>query len=84
VLKYEIVLARKARKQLDKLPDSIAEPIFKVIGNLAEDPRPNGSKKLQGRNGYRIRIGDYRVLYEIFDSQLIIDVITVGHRRDVD
>jgi len=80
---YTVVLSKKAQKQLDKLSDTIAEPIIKVISDLGEDPRPAGNKKLKGRDGYRIRIGNYRVIYDIFDSELIVDVIAVGHRKDI-
>ena len=58
-------------------------PIKQAILNLAENPRPNGCKKLVGRDGYRIRIGNYRVIYEIFDAELLVDVIAVGHRKDI-
>lgn len=81
--KYAILLTKKAQKVLDKLDDTIAEPILEAIGALAENPRPHGYKKLKGRNGYRIRIGDYRVIYEIFDTKLLIDVIAVGHRKEI-
>jgi len=81
--KYTAVLSKKAQKQLDKLPDNIAEPIFDAILELEENPRPAGNKKLKGRDGYRIRIGNYRIIYEIFDSELIVDVITLGHRKNV-
>lgn len=80
---YTIVLSKKAQKQLDKLPDNIAEPIFEAISLLENEPRPSGCKKLQGRDGYRIRIGNYRVIYEIYDNELVIDVITLGHRKDI-
>ena len=80
---YTVVLSKKAQKQLDKLSDSIAEPILKAIGSLEENPRPHGSKKLKGRDGYRIRIGNYRVIYNIFDNELIVDIITLGHRKDI-
>ena len=50
---------------------------------LELDPRPSGCKKLKGRDAYRIRIGDYRVIYEIQDSRLMVTVITIGHRREV-
>lgn len=80
---YTIVLAPKAQKQLDKLSDHIAAPILEAIADLAEDPRPSGCKKLKGRDGYRIRIGNYRIIYEIFDTELIIDVVAVGHRKDI-
>ena len=80
---YVVVLSKKAEKQLDKLNDKITEPIFNAIDKLTHDPRPNGCKKLKGREAYRIRIGDYRVIYEILDRQLIIDIVTVGDRKDV-
>lgn len=81
--KYTVYLSKSARKDLDNLSNSVAKPILSAIANLAEDPRPNGCKKLKGREGYRIRIGNYRVIYEIFDSQLIVDVIALGHRKDI-
>ena len=81
--RYTAVLSKKAQKQFDKLSDKIAEPIFEAIMNLEENPRPIGYKKLKGRQGFRIRTGDYRIIYEIFDSELIIDVIALGHRKDI-
>ena len=81
--KYTVSLSKRAQKQLDKLSDAVAEPIFQAIEKLGDNPRPNGCKKLKGRNGYRIRIGDYRVIYEIMDSTLLVDVIDLGHRRDI-
>lgn len=80
---YTTHLSKKAIKQLDKLADDIAEPILIAIANLEGNPRPVGSIKLKGRDGYRIRIGNYRVIYEIFDSELVIDVVAVGHRKDI-
>ena len=81
--KYIITLSKKAEKQLDKLNDKIANPILEAISELADEPRPKGCKKLKGRDSYRIRIGDYRVIYNIFDSELIIDIVTLGHRKDI-
>ena len=80
---YTIILTKRAEKQLDKLPDNIAEPIIEAIGDLSKNPRPNGYKNLKSRDGYRIRIGDYRVIYEVFDDELVIDVIKLGHRKDI-
>ncbi len=80
---YTIVLSKKAQKQLDKLSDTIAEPILEAIGSLEANPRPQGYKKLKGRDGYRIRIGNYRVVYDIIDTELIVDIITLGHRKDI-
>ena len=50
---------------------------------LPTNPRPPGYKKLKGWNGYRIRVADYRIIYEVFDDELIVDVITLGHRKDI-
>jgi mRNA interferase RelE/StbE len=83
MLKYTVVLTKKAQKQLDKLSDAIANPLFKAIANLQENPRPQGCKKLKGRDGYRIRVGNYRIIYDIFDDALIVDIITLGHRKDI-
>ncbi len=81
--KYTILLSKKAQKQLDKLSDNIAEPILLAIAQLENNPRPNGCKKLKGRDGYRIRTGDYRIIYNILDNELIIDVINLGHRKSI-
>jgi mRNA interferase RelE/StbE len=81
--KYKITISKTAQKQLDKLPDKIAEPLLNAISDLADEPRPYGCKKLKGRNGYRIRKGDYRILYDVFDNILLIDIIASGHRRDI-
>ncbi|WP_373511331.1 type II toxin-antitoxin system RelE/ParE family toxin [Persicitalea sp.] len=81
--KYEVRLVKKAQKQLDKLPDLVAGPILKVIFNLKFDPRPPGSKKLKGRSSYRVRSGNYRVIYEVLDTQLVVKVIALGHRKDI-
>lgn len=80
---YTVVLSKKAQKQLDKLSDNIAEPIIDAIAGLEENPRPIGYKKLKGRDGYRIRTGNYRIIYDIFDTELIVDIITLGHRKDI-
>ena len=80
---YKVLLSVKAQKQLDKIADNIAAPILESIENLGNNPRPHGYKKLKDRKGYRIRSGDYRIIYDIFDSELIIDVIAVGHRKDI-
>jgi mRNA interferase RelE/StbE len=81
--KYKITISKTAQKQLDKLPDKIAELLIDAIADLADDPRPSGCKKLKGRDGYRIRKGDYRIIYDIFDNILLIDIITVGNRKDI-
>ena len=81
---YRIAFARSARKELEKLPAAIAQRVIGQIEALMSDPRPPRAIKLKGnRNLWRIRIGDYRVLYGIDDAAQLIDVSAVRHRRDV-
>lgn len=81
---YQIEIKSKVAKQLKKLPNDIRDRINEKILELAENPRPSGVVKLEGSNDtYRIRVGSYRVLYDIFDDVLLISVIRVGHRREV-
>jgi mRNA interferase RelE/StbE len=81
--RYTVVLTKKVKKQLDKLPNIIATSILNAIGQLETNPRPPGYIKLKGREGYRIRIGDYRVIYDIHDKQLVVEIITLGNRREI-
>ncbi|MGB3492555.1 MAG: type II toxin-antitoxin system RelE/ParE family toxin [Elainellaceae cyanobacterium] len=79
-----IITPKAVQKQLDALPDDVYNRIAAKIKLLAEDPRPNGMVKLKGSNNeYRIRIGDYRVRYEINDKELIILLLQCKHRKDV-
>ncbi|NMG10760.1 type II toxin-antitoxin system RelE/ParE family toxin [Brasilonema sp. UFV-L1] len=81
---YQIKIKSKVAKQLKKLPNDIRDRINEKILELAENPRPSGVVKLEGGNDtYRIRVGSYRVLYDVFDDVLLISVIRVGHRREV-
>ncbi len=81
---YEVLLSKTARKQLALLPTYIHNKIIENISGLAVTPRPIGCKKLKGyKNSYRIRAGDYRIIYEVEDKILRILVIAVGHRKDV-
>lgn len=80
---YNIVLSKQAQKSLDKIPDNIANPILNAIEALGQDPRPHGFKKLKGRVGFRIRVGNYRIIYDIYDTELVIDIIALGHRKDI-
>lgn len=77
---YRIVVTRPAQKQLLRLPKEATDRLQTAIDALAHDPRPSGVKKLKGREGYRIRVGDYRVLYSIFDAVLLVEVVKVGQR----
>lgn len=77
---YEIIITKSIQKQLD----NIQERVYDKISQLAEEPRPDGVVKLKGYdNEYRIRIGDYRLVYEIQDEQLIVLLVQCKHRRDV-
>ena len=80
---YEIRITKTAQKQLDKLSNSVANILIETIQTLSFNPRPNGCKKLKGRNGYRIRQGDYRIIYEVYDKLLIVEVIAIGNRKDI-
>ncbi|MFN4878173.1 MAG: type II toxin-antitoxin system RelE family toxin [Aphanizomenon sp.] len=81
---YEIIITKSIQKQLDNLPNNIQERVYDKISQLAEEPRPDGVVKLKGYdNEYRIRIGDYRLVYEIQDEQLIVLLVQCKHRRDV-
>ncbi len=78
---YQVEISKNASKQLNKLSPELQERIQARIDDLAIEARPNGVKKLKNREfGYRIRVGDYRVLYDIFDNILLITVVEVGHR----
>jgi mRNA interferase RelE/StbE len=80
---YTIVVPKTVKKQLDALSDEVFERISVKIQQLAENPRPNGVVKLKGSaNEYRIRIGEYRVRYEIDDRVLVILLLQCRHRRD--
>lgn len=80
---YKVRVERKAQKNLSKIPDPFYSKIKTAILDLGNDPRPTGCKKLKGRDGYRIRVADYRIIYEIQDSILLVDVIDLGHRKDI-
>lgn len=82
-MKYNINIKKRASKALEKLPDGDYQKVRDAIRRLAENPRPSGCKKLTGREGWRIRLGVYRVIYIIKDSQLKILVIDVGHRSHI-
>ncbi|MGI8639307.1 MAG: type II toxin-antitoxin system RelE family toxin [Pyrinomonadaceae bacterium] len=79
---YLITFARSARKELEALSNSLIQRIFPKIEALTVEPRPSGCRKLQGfENLWRIRIGDYRVIYSVDDNLRIVDVVAVRHRR---
>jgi mRNA interferase RelE/StbE len=83
-MRYEIEVTKAARKDLAALPRNILEAVDACIQALASNPRPLGCKKLKGGRGlYRMRVGDYRIIYTIADGKLVIVIVRVGNRRDV-
>ena len=81
---YSIVFKKSATKQIRLLPKQMLSKVASAIDELADDPRPASCKKLQGFNDtYRIRIGDYRVLYTVDDSIVTVEVVKVGNRKDI-
>jgi mRNA interferase RelE/StbE len=67
---------------LEKLPSDVQARILAAIDSLQDDPRPRGSKKLKGSEEYRVRVGDYRVIYEIHEKTVVILIVRVSHRKD--
>ena len=80
---YSVLIKPSAAKELERLPDKPRRQIAKKIGALADQQRPTGCEKLTGEDLYRIRLGDYRVVYAIADAELTVLVIRVGNRREV-
>jgi len=80
---YSIFFKDSVRKDLDSIPKNDLQRIIERIGNLAENPRPIGCEKLSGQEKYRLRQGNYRIIYSIQDTQLTVWVVKVGHRREV-
>lgn len=80
---YQVRLKRSAEKELKRLSSEIHDRIVGRLVDLKREPRPLGAKKLRGREGYRIRVGDYRVLYVVDDIKLEIEIYSIGHRREV-
>jgi mRNA interferase RelE/StbE len=82
-MSYEVIIPKPVKKQLDALPGDVQERILEKILSLVEDPRPSGIKKLKGFDSeYRIRVGDYRVRYEIDDKALTVLILHCQHRKD--
>lgn len=82
--RYRVEVARRALKALAALPRRDQQRIRAAIDLLADDPRPPGCTKLTGEHHiYRVQTGDYRIVYDVFDYRLVIQVVRIGHRRDV-
>lgn len=82
--RYDVTISRSARKELENLEDNLIESIFSKIDSLIINPHPTGSEKIKGsKNYWRIRIGDYRVIYSINKKSNLVEILTVRHRKDV-
>jgi mRNA interferase RelE/StbE len=81
---FEVILERRARRNLAALDPPVRRRVAACIDDLTAEPRPPGATELKGRPGVlRIRAGDYRILYEVRDKQLVVLVIDIGHRREI-
>ena len=80
---YAVYLKRSAEKELDRLPVEVHDRIVKRLISLRNNPRPPGTKKLFGREGYRIRVGNYRILYIINEKEKKVEIVSVAHRKEV-
>ena len=81
--KYRITIKKSAAEELQDIPKKYLRRLVKRIQLLAEDPRPAGSQKLSAREQYRLRQGDYRIVYSVDDKDWLVDIVKIGHRRDI-
>ncbi len=80
---YQIKIKKKVTKALEDINEPFYGNIKTAIYALADDPRPFGYLKLKGRSGYRIRVSDYRIIYDIYDNILTVEVLELGDRKDI-
>lgn len=83
-MSYSVEFTAAAARQVKKLPRPARDRVLDVIDGLTDNPRPHGAKKLVGeKTAWRIRVGDYRVIYDVVDAQLTVTVVRAAHRREV-
>ena len=82
-MSHAVEILRAAQKQLARIDRQQHPRIFNAIRALADDPRPPGCRKLSGRPAWRIRVGSYRVVYEVHDDRLVVTVVAVGDRKEI-
>lgn len=82
-MSYAVELESRARRELLDLPRAMQRRIADILDDLSHHPRPSGTKKLTGQEGYRVRSGDYRVLYTIDDHKRLVRIYRIGHRREI-
>lgn len=81
--KYTVLIGKKPEKFLETLSEPHYSNIVQALELLSENPRPFGSKKLTNDEKYRVRVGNYRILYEIHEDIITVEVVKIGHRKDV-
>ncbi len=81
--KYKIAVKKSAVKELGDIPKKELQKIIKKMQDLSSNPRPQGTQKLSHKEQYRIRQGDYRIIYSIQDDDLTVNIIKVGHRKEI-
>lgn len=83
-MSYVVLISSAAKRAIGKLPKDVRIRVDQAIVALGDNPRPRGCSKLAGTsNGWRVRVGDWRILYTVEDNQLVVLVVEVGHRREV-
>ena len=82
-MSYTVILVKTAQKQFLRLPADLQARVTVRLRDLEAQPRPIDVKKLKGRDAWRLRVGDYRIIYEIHDRVLQVIVIAIGHRREI-
>lgn len=80
---YQVNLKKQALKFLEKINEPYYSNIKEAIYHLSNNPYPAGCKKLKNRDGYRVRVADYRIIYDVIDDALIINVVAIGHRKNI-
>ena len=82
-MSYQVIFDPGAAREFDKLPRAQRRRMASLIDDLAEDPRPAGAEKLTDVDAYKIRVGDYRIVYTVKDRSLVVLIVKVGNRRDI-
>lgn len=82
-MSYQVNISNRAIKALTKVPEPYYSKLKQALYSLTDNPRPVGCKKLKGRDAYRVRVADYRIIYEIQDAILFVEVVNLGHRREI-
>ena len=80
---YKVRIEKEVKKKLHQISEPYFSKIQNAILKLADNPRPKGYKKLLDRKAYRVRVGVYRIIYEIHDDILLVDIIRIGHRKEI-